>query len=292
MSISIYAKLFNNTVIPVTDYAAGVWGYKNFDDHNKLQHRAIRTLLGVGKQTSLVALDGETGLISPLNRRHNEIIRLWHRLARLPISRIAHRILVWDIHKTEHLHDTWSADVKHILEDNNLLNFFNIDATKRVSCDYLLNCLRASTNRKLEISWLTDVQHSPKLRTYKLLKSSYASEPYLDRQLSIKQRSALARFRCGVFPISIELGRYRRPQIPLERRLCLACNHGHIEDETHFLASCTVYDDLRQQHFGDVTLTGSVTDLFKSLMASDPKHIANFLIEAYDKRNRTLKDRR
>ena len=90
-SFKTYSKLYSSTIIPVTDYAAGVWGFKNYDDINKLQHRAIQTFLGVGKQTSLVALDGETGLNSPLYRRHCDIIRLWHRLSRLPVSRVAKR---------------------------------------------------------------------------------------------------------------------------------------------------------------------------------------------------------
>ena len=41
---------------------------------NKLQHRAMRTFLGVGKQTSLVAFDGETGLNSLLRKTENTAI--------------------------------------------------------------------------------------------------------------------------------------------------------------------------------------------------------------------------
>ena len=131
------------------------------------------------------------------------------------------------------------------------------------------------------------------MRTYKPFKDSYINEQYLDKQLSIKQWSELARFRCGVFPLSIELGRYRRPQVPLDRRICLACNHGYIEDETHFLVSCPVYDELRNKHFGVNILQNSDTDTLKTLMSNiDSKSIANYLIESYDKRNQILKHRR
>ena len=30
-------------MVPITDYAAGVWGFKAYDEHDKLQNRAIRT---------------------------------------------------------------------------------------------------------------------------------------------------------------------------------------------------------------------------------------------------------
>ena len=59
-SFTTYSKLYSSIVIPVTDYAAGVWGFKNYDKMIKLKPRTLRTFLGVGKQTSLVALDRYT----------------------------------------------------------------------------------------------------------------------------------------------------------------------------------------------------------------------------------------
>ena len=151
-----------------------------YDDMNKLQHRAMRTFLGVGKQTSLVAFDGETGLNSLLYRKHCDIIRFWHRLSRLPSSRVAHRVLTWDISKTAQSRDPWSADVKQILEDKNLTLFFEVDTVKNVSCGYIINRLNNSTRHKLETSWKDDLQQSPNMRTYQLFKDVYINEPYLD----------------------------------------------------------------------------------------------------------------
>ena len=59
--------------------------------------------------------------------------------------------------------------------------------------------------------------------------------------LTLKHRSAFAKFRCGVAPIRIETGRYEG--LSIEERICPFCSN--IEDERHVLLDCRVYNDLR-----------------------------------------------
>ena len=79
----------------------------------------------------------------------------------------------------------------------------------------------------------------PKLRTYKHLKTEFYAEPYVQKHLTRTQRSAIARIRCGTFPLEVERGRYRN--IPIEQRVCKMCNSGSIEDEQHFILYCDRY---------------------------------------------------
>ncbi len=57
-------------------------------------------------------------------------------------------------------------------------------------------------------------------------------------------RAILAKFRSGIFPFSIESGRFQN--IPRECRLCRMCNDNVIEDETHFIFYCNQYNDMRE----------------------------------------------
>ena len=82
LAFTVYEKIFKSIVVPVMCYSAGVRGYKQFDSLDKLQHKVIRTFLGVGKQTPLVAFDGDVGWDSPKLRRHVGILRLWCRLVK------------------------------------------------------------------------------------------------------------------------------------------------------------------------------------------------------------------
>ena len=51
-------------------------------------------------------------------------------------------------------------------------------------------------------------------------------------------------------PINIELCRYGLARIPVEERVCSHCNE--VEDKSHVLMHCPLYDDIRNQHILDV----------------------------------------
>ncbi len=48
--------------------------------------------------------------------------------------------------------------------------------------------------------------------------------------------------------LRIETGRYCRPKLLAKDRKCELCNLNQVEDETHFVLQCTLYDDLRQKY--------------------------------------------
>ena len=84
-----------------------------------------------------------------------------------------------------------------------------------------------------------------KLRTYRLFKAAFETEPYCKLILPLRHRSVFAKFRCGVAPLRIETGRYENK--PLEERKCPFCDE--VENESHVVLSCYLfiylYDDLR-----------------------------------------------
>ena len=55
-------------------------------------------------------------------------------------------------------------------------------------------------------------------------------------------RSALAKFRCGVAPIRLETGCYKK--LPVNERFCLFCLDC-VEEEYHVILECPVYSDMR-----------------------------------------------
>jgi hypothetical protein len=54
----------------------------------------------------------------------------------------------------------------------------------------------------------------------------------------------MALFRTGVLPLAIETGRYSRPQVHLNDRLCKLCDNSVVEDEQHFMMNCPLYSDI------------------------------------------------
>ena len=110
-----------------------------------------------------------------------------------------------------------------------------------------LNFVRWTLHELYCNNWKNAVACVPKLRTYILYKNEYLTEPYVECDINRAHRSALAKFRCGILPVSVGTGRFNA--IPLEFRLCVFCVDNVVEDEYHFFFSCNLYNDLRSSLF-------------------------------------------
>jgi hypothetical protein len=101
---------------------------------------------------------------------------------------------------------------------------------------------------------------SNKLRTYCTFKTTSITEKYLKVPMQFKQRSALAKFRCGVAPLHIETGRYTNT--PIDLRVCQLCTENVLENEEHVLLKCNAYNDLRLELFSRaVEIQGNFNDM-------------------------------
>ncbi len=104
------------------------------------------------------------------------------------------------------------------------------------------------------------------------VKTEYEQEIYLSRRINVHaHRSLFAKLRGGTAPLAIELGRYRRPIIPRENRLCPLCERaGGGRDP--FILECPVLSQKREKLFAFVhtivpDLTHfSVSDQLKTIM--------------------------
>ena len=157
LDFKTFEKIYFSTVVPITDYAAGVWGFKAYDEHDKLQNRAIRTFLGLGKSTCLLAMEAETGWLSPRYRRYCEIVRLWHRLVNMDNNHLTHKVFQWDLDLTERYRNTWCGDVKTILQECDLINFFNTDLSRTISARNLVDSVRQRFINIRERQWTESV---------------------------------------------------------------------------------------------------------------------------------------
>ena len=85
-----------------------------------------------------------------------------------------------------------------------------------------------------------------KLRTYKLFKTTYVEEHYVKIIMQRNHRSTFAKFRMGLAPLRIEIGRYER--LEEEQRACFNCGDT-IESEENVLLECPLYQQIREQWF-------------------------------------------
>ena len=60
----------------------------------------------------------------------------------------------------------------------------------------------------------------------------------------------MAQFRFGILPLTIETGQFRNQA--LDERLYTLCEFNEIEDESHFLFQCSLYDELRSERVSHI----------------------------------------
>jgi hypothetical protein len=80
----------------------------------------------------------------------------------------------------------------------------------------------------------------------------FRREPYLSVLYS-DQRNLITKFRISAHQLRIETGRYERKKnqagkisiLEKEEKVCLYCNLSKVEDESHFLLECPLYNHER-----------------------------------------------
>ena len=118
-----YSKLYESMVVPIMDYACEIWATRKRDCCDVVQHRAMRTFLGVGKCAPLPMLYGDMSWIPSHVRQQTAMLRLWIRLIRMPPTRLARQVFDWDFSHTRK--GTWCHDVKQMFVAHGMADIYH-----------------------------------------------------------------------------------------------------------------------------------------------------------------------
>ena len=166
------------------DYCSSVWGVKRHQSLDNVQHRAMRYFLGVHRFTPILTMVGDTGWLPSIYRRWRSMIRLWNRLILMNDERLTKKVFNADLE----LHNSsknWSFEIKQVMNDIGLSDQFESKSVINLSkVDEHLNVFYT---RK----WQEDVQHVPKLRTYRVFKSEFKTEEYVKLNMYKNGRSIM-----------------------------------------------------------------------------------------------------
>ena len=252
MNFKCYTKLYDSLVQPVIDYGACVWGHLEFKCIEAVQNRATWYFLGVPSKTPTTAVLGEMGWEPQTVKQWVCVTRQWCRFSVMDDSRINKHVFKWAVNSK---YKNWVFKCKSKFESCGLEYIANID--QQLSPKHTVRDARKCLmDNFIEASWREDLnritaKHGPglnKLRTYRLFKNDFKTEPYVER-CYYSDRSAMARIRCGVAPLRVELGRYDHGEyIPEFQRVCQLCDQ-EIENEIHVLLQCPFYHDIHVDLF-------------------------------------------
>ena len=210
----------------------------------------LKSLLGVRKTVPTAFIYIELGVFPLRDVRLKRIIKYWIKILNLseenPVK-IVYKLLVNNIERYNLLPQrhivNWAATVKKILEQHgfgyiwqqqyvNNVNTFLSQFEQRIN-DMSLQYIRGG------------VVGCSDNRMFRHLTVDRGGANYLT---SIKEkyiRIALARIRLGSHNFMVERGRWVRPKIAYELRICQQCED--IEDEYHVTMICTRFTTLRKR---------------------------------------------
>ena len=263
-SIKTLCHVFDHTIKPILLYGSEIWGcfinMKHKSDiicdfskltsvfqADKLNIHFSKYILGVNKYSSNFAVMSELGRLPLTIDIFKNTIKYWARIEKSNNLLLKNAYLeIVQLHNSG-LH-TWYSYILHIMKildintsmsELSKLKPHTLAKKLKTYCFDLFIKTWAKTREKLIID-------NGKLRTYLKFKYSFECEKYLTFIEDFQKRKIYTKFRISNHKLKVELGRYLKPYLPFEERICEKCFSDDIEDEIHFLLQCPNYSQKRK----------------------------------------------
>ena len=285
--ISTCMHLFNHLVKPVLLYSSEVWSYSIFGEKNHINistdnfeklyntrtspiENALikynKMLLHLQTRSSNLAPYGELGVYPLYIDCIIRTLKYWSFIETKSTNTLLKEALDCDKYLHHNGIHTWYSYVVNIQKLSGINHNANYAPTPS---DIML--IRNKLKTRYSDHWMESLDNKPttlknnkkKLRTYKLFKTQFNEEKYLNTIKNKDWKICLTKFRVSAHNLLIETGRHHN--IKAEDRICKHCNLNEIEDEKHFLIECPLYTLLRQKLMQEVNKTYANINLLNAL---------------------------
>ena len=287
LPFKISLKLFHTFITPILLYNVENWitmtdkklqmatNETIFTDINNkcdiLHRKFLKYILGTSKTCLNAMVYGETGEIPLSLKGFRLMVNYWQHLMNLPEQTLAKKALLENIQ----MRSNW------IISIEKLMNWCNL-ADKIESPGRLKKAAYDTTHSKFVNTWINQLNdpNTSKLQFYRKIKVNHSFEKYLELP-HFNDRKIIAKFRCSDHKLEIESGRHNKT--PQNERICRLCPLNEIENEEHFLMTCPLYDQIRENH----GLMG-MDRLIDIMSGTEPGRLGKYLNEAFKIRQECL----
>ena len=136
-----------------------------------------------------------------------------------------------------------------------------------------------------------------------LFKQFDQAPTFIFKPLTFLQKKNLAKLRLGSLELKIETGRFSRPCLDVNERICLPCLESskerglgpYVEDECHFLFVCSTYAIMRENWYSRLVkpynfraLSGGEKLKIVLNEADNVKLTAQFITDAFTLRSKIV----
>lgn len=279
-------KLFDTMVKPVLLYGSEIWGFEISETIENVHDQFCKRYLKLPLHTTHILARGECGRYPIYIDYYCRCIKYWIKLTRMSNNRYPYHCykMLRRLDVTGRI--TWATRVKEILFYFGFgyawiyENIGDVKLFMKLFKQRLVDCSKQD--------WHRQINNSSKAHYYRYYMTNLTLANYISYKIPLKFRIALSRLRCSVHELNIETGRHYN--IPQENRLCSLCNAYEIEDEFHFIMTCSLYDELRHTYLPHLDNTVKNVEAFIRLMNSTEAItmcLAKFIYYAFKLRKET-----
>ena len=293
---SLPLKVFDSTIRPIITYGSEVWSHQYIKFLQKpiqidkapfesINNRFCKYVMGLPKQATNFGIKAELGRNPIFSYICAQSVKYWIRLLNLPNDRLLKSAYMSEIQLYSKGNCTWLDFIEKVLEISGIKNIWqnqsnihgtgkpniNIQSVKTKVVDSITQLYYADEFKRINCN--------SKLRLYKEFKGNYNIENYVNiYNVPLHYRKLYCAFRLSCHDLEIERGRYARPRISPEKRICKICTKAP-ETEDHFIIFCQAYSDLRTKMYADIAQIDSsftrinAQDRFKFLMTTKNHNI-------------------
>ena len=299
---NVYSILYESCVTSINDYAGEVIGFLQYERSVQLQARAIRAYLGLPKNSCRVGVLSEVDWLMPEYRTRLKMIRQYNRILKMDEGRLTKKVYDWDrLLNNANVVSSWSNEIKTIFYSCNLNTTF--DNNRPFPLKLTIDNIKSKFIFDQKDYLKNECEQQSKLRTFNKYKDFESLPAYVAKALSFFERKHMARLRLGCLQLRIESGRYARPPLAINERICLVCSESkvqqgsepEIETEIHFLLYCEKYNILRGKLFSTIykpenfEMMDEASKLNVILnLPENCKHTARFIVDAYSMRSKII----
>ena len=303
LSALTHLHIYDAQIRPILEFASPVWfKNKSIDELEQVQTKFLRRTLGVGRTTPNLALYGDTNKFPLLVRQRYMFLKYWARLSQMPVGSVLHNIYV----EHQKLETPYMKKVKSTLTAAGVLPD-NLPIVSKKNTPFFLRHMKHNLEFLYKENWLSEINDSvknPMLRLYKTFKKTFGLEKYIKNVSDRKIQKSISQFRLSSHCLRIHTGRQERDKtgknMPADKRFCLSCTSGKIDDEMHLLTSCKTHNTERKTMFTNISpcldlhCPQSNSDILSTILNSDNKFViyefGKFLKYAFNKRKTESKE--
>ena len=278
---------FTNSV----DFNENKWEKTSFEQtHTK----ACRNTLGIRANASGIAAKAELGRYPIIIYLANQSLKFYSKTI-TDETKLAHNAPVSEIELHDMGKQSWITTIEKICttatNQSHLQGFMNIEKVVQS----LQDKYQGQFFKRIQSTTGINNISGNKLRTYAKIKKEYKQEEYTSANLSRDMMTGISQLRTSTHKLAIETGRYQRPVIPSNDRVCRMCNNGRVEDETHFIVQCMSYNENWKRLLQKLKIeisTGLEEELFIKIMTTTNevklKALGQYILECLRKRKEDL----